>query len=115
MFGGLYTMMLMWSGVVPELAIPIAGALIAGRGSPYLIPVGILAAAVQTTGRSCSRPGWRKIYEVKPSSPSQATALRILPYAGQQEAGLVAIGRFEEFCDGERGSLNISPLTKRLR
>ena len=57
MFGGLYATMLLWSGVVPELAIPIAGALVAGRGSPYLIPVGVLAAAVQTmvideTGRA---------------------------------------------------------------
>ncbi len=94
MFGGLYATMLLWSGVVPELAIPIAGALVAGRGSPYLIPVGVLAAAVQTTGLILFAAGLAKIYEVKPSSPSQASALRILPYAGQQEAGLVAVGRF---------------------
>lgn len=94
MFGGLYTMMLLWSGVVPELAIPIAGALVAGRGSPYLIPVGILAAAAQTTGLILFAAGLAKMYEVKPTSPSQTTALRILPYAGQQEAGLVAVGRF---------------------
>ena len=93
-FGGLYVMTALWAGFEPALAIPIAGVLVASRGSPYVVPLGILMAAGQTTGLALFIAGLAKMNNAASSGTSGYASLRILPYASHEGLGMVASGRF---------------------
>lgn len=93
-FGGLYLFSAIWAGLVPKLAIPVAGPLVASVGSRSVLPLGIIGTLGQTTGLILLIAGGVKMSNAASSSGSTYSSLRITPYVQHDGIGLAALGHF---------------------